>query len=68
MESLMSPTITARAQITIPPLDFPKIERTKPIIAIGMPNQFSQPNRGINPITIMIRERTPKRRPIVFML
>ena len=65
--SLISPTITATAQIAIPPFDFPIIESISPKIANGMPNQLSQPKNGISPIIIKIRDKIPKIRPIVFI-
>lgn len=51
----------------IPPFDLPKIEITNPNIAIGITNQFSQPNKGINPIIIPIKDKIPNRRPSDFM-
>jgi len=55
----------ATTQIIIPPFDFPIIERSSPIIASGIFNQLSHPNKGIIPITIPIKASMPKIRPIV---
>ena len=51
----------------IPPLDLPTIESTNPSTAKGMFSQFNQPNKGINPKSIPIKERIPKIRPTVFI-
>ena len=61
------PKNIATTQIIIPPLDFPKIESTKPKIANGILNQFNHPNNGIIPSNIPKMARIPNKRPRVFI-
>ena len=58
----------ATMHIVLPLREFTILLKMRPSVAIGILIQLSQPSRGINATSIMIKEMIPQRVPRILMV
>jgi hypothetical protein len=66
-DNLTAPTNMATIQMIVAPLLFPMIAITSEKIAIGIPNQFTQPSKGKKAISVITKDITANSLAICFI-